>query len=299
MKVLLSGTSYRAHTVILVTIICALGGAWYFASHATAPLLVAGDFPHEGPASSTSINLIPHKAATSTPPIESVLYHYIEITNGCGPYYATGTCVNMRSGPGTEYPVVGHLRTGVVLRVEGTTTEANGKEWYKIIFDKGLRWPDRVTGDWYVAVDPAAVMPLVDVGDETLTPDTPPTTKRIVVDLTKEMLYAYDGDTLFMQEPVSTGLEFTPTPAGTFTIFYKTPSRYMQGPVPGVSDQYYDLPGVPWDLYFTHGGAVIHGAYWHNHFGQEWSHGCVNLPPDKAQQLYEWAPVGTTVIIHK
>jgi hypothetical protein len=109
--------------------------------------------------------------------------------------------------------------------------------------------------------------------------------------------YAYDGDELFMQEPISVGLEGTPTPRGTFKVYTMIPSRYMQGPIPEVSDQYYDLPGVPWNLYFTKDGAVIHGAYWHDHFGQPWSHGCVNLPPQKAKELYLWADIGTTVTV--
>ncbi len=111
------------------------------------------------------------------------------------------------------------------------------------------------------------------------------------------MLYAYDGDTLFMQQSVSTGLELSPTPRGTFYIYRKTPSRYMQGPLPNISDQYYDLPGVPWNLYFTEGGAVLHGAYWHNNFGQQWSHGCVNLPPEMAEKIYRWAELGMPITI--
>jgi lipoprotein-anchoring transpeptidase ErfK/SrfK len=73
----------------------------------------------------------------------------------------------------------------------------------------------------------------------------------------------------------------------------------MQGPLKGVSGQVYDLPGVPWDLYFTAEGAVIHGAYWHDKFGQPWSHGCVNLSPQNAKKLYLWADIGTTVIVRK
>jgi lipoprotein-anchoring transpeptidase ErfK/SrfK len=92
-------------------------------------------------------------------------------------------------------------------------------------------------------------------------------------------------------------LLLTPTPRGTFTIYKKTPSRYMQGPLPGISDQYYDLPGVPWTLYFTQEGAAIHGAYWHNNFGQRWSHGCVNVSLTEAETLYRWADVGTQVIV--
>jgi lipoprotein-anchoring transpeptidase ErfK/SrfK len=153
-----------------------------------------------------------------------------------------------------------------------------------------------VKSGWYVLTD--AVQAFKDDGDHRLQKgDHATTTKRILVNLTTETLSAYDGDILFMQEPISTGLDFTPTPVGTFTIYAKTPTRYMQGPIIGVSDQAYDLPGVPWDLYFTTDGAVIHGAYWHDHFGQPWSHGCVNLAPQKAKELYYWADIGTPVTV--
>ena len=229
------------------------------------------------------------------------LFHYIEIVNGCDPYYATGTCVNIRSGPGTEYSPVERLRTGIVLKVSKNTVPGttDGRMWYKVVFDAEIRYPERVTSDWYIVADPEFVRPFENNGDENLTRGTPTTTKHIVVDLSEQTLYAYDGDTLFMKESVSTGLALTATPMGTFSVYRKTPSRYMQGPLPGVSDQYYDMPGVPWNLYFTDDGAVIHGAYWHDHFGKTWSHGCVNLPPQKAKELYEWAPLGISVVVQE
>lgn len=237
------------------------------------------------------------QTATTTSPegvVQPPLFEYLEVMDGCGPYYDTGTCVNMRSGPGTEYPVVERLRTGVVLRVEKEIT-IDGRMWNKIGFDNTVKYPDRLGSELYVANE--FVRTFYDDGNHLLVKSSPTNTKRIVIDLGKEMLYAYDGDTLFMQEPVSTGLELTPTARGTFTVFKMTPARYMQGPIPGVSDQVYDLPGVPWNLYFTADGAVIHGAYWHDHFGEPWSHGCVNLPPQKAKELYMWAEVGTKVIV--
>lgn len=232
-------------------------------------------------------------------------FKYIEIINGCGPYYDTDVCVNVRSGPGIEYPVVGRLRTGVVLRVEIDTikddlfSKENPRTWYKVILDEYLLYPERVTGGWYVAVDSTSIREFMDEGDSMLEPNTETsTTKRIVVDLSDATLHAYDGDDLFMQAPISTGLELTPTPRGVFSVFKKTPSRYMQGPLPGLNDeQVYDLPGVPWDLYFTEGGAVIHGAYWHDRFGEKWSHGCVNLSSQEAQKLYKWAELGTSVTV--
>lgn len=225
----------------------------------------------------------------------SSLFQYIEVVDGCGPHF-DGTCVNMRSGPGENYPVVLRLRNGVLLKVKETVIR-DGREWYKIWLDGGIHFPERVTGDWYVSAG-EYVRAFTNKGDEELSPgEKATTTKRIIVDLSKEMLYAYDGDALFMEEKISAGLDDTPTPRGTFFVYKKTPSRYMQGPIPDVSDQYFDLPGVPWNLYFTYEGAVIHGAYWHNNFGQQWSHGCVNLSPENAQKLYEWTPVGTPVIV--
>ena len=281
----------RTHRLVIALVaLCALIAVGFFVLKASerTTLPAAAIYPQQEVASTTG---------QAPLVVQSPQFYYIEIMGGCDWSYA-GPCVNMRSGPGTEFPVVSKLRTGIVLKVEATTTTADGHDWYKIIFDGEIRYPERVRGNWYVADDPDAVRVFEDAGDSESVPGVvASTTKHIVVSLSQEMLYAYDGDTLFMQEPISTGLELTPTPLGTFTVYKKTPSRYMQGPIPGVSDQYYDLPGVPWNLYFTVGGAVIHGAYWHNKFGQPWSHGCVNLPPQEAEKLYDWAVLGTPVTV--
>ena len=242
---------------------------------------------------------VPGTNATSTiegnVPAKTGLYEYIEVTDSCGPYFDGEPCVNLRSGPGVTYPVVLKLRNGMVLKVASTTVE-NGRTWYKIGFDGETHYPERVTSDWYVAAD--YVRLFLDAGERWMaTGMRTSSTKRIVIDLTKELLYAYDGDTLFMQQPISTGLELTPTVLGTSMVYRKIPDSYMQGPIPDVSDQYYDLPGVPWDLYFTRDGGAIHGAYWHDHFGEPWSHGCVNLSPEQAKILYAWADLGTSVTV--
>lgn len=229
-------------------------------------------------------------------PIDRVLFEYVEVIDGCGVHFE-GECLNVRSGPGEEFPVISQLRNDIVLKVGGKV-ERDGKVWYKIVFDEWLRYPERLKGDWYVAADYVKV--LYDEGESTIWEDdySTSTSKSITVDRSEQKLYAFEGNDLFMEIDISTGLELTPTPRGTFTVFKKTPSRYMQGPLPNLKDrQVYDLPGVPWNLYFTHGGAVIHGAYWHNSFGSQYSHGCVNVMPDLARQLYEWTPLGTKVIV--
>lgn len=230
--------------------------------------------------------------ASSTLPLQT----YIKVTNGCDIHFG-GECLIAHSGAGTEFPEVAKLRNGQVLKVSDTI-EKDGMNWYKITFDEELLFPERVKGAWYVSGE--YVEKIEDVGVLTTWDNSyaTGTAKKIIVDRTKQTLSAFDGDTLFMKVAVSTGLKNTPTPSGTFDVFKKTPSRYMQGPLPGVpGNQYYDLPGVPWDLYFTQAGAVIHGAYWHDSFGTRYSHGCVNLSPENAEKLYRWADLGTVVDI--
>ena len=236
------------------------------------------------------------KKKTAVFPAPKPLFEYIEVTGGCGPHFE-GECLNARSGPGAEYPSVMKLRNGIVLKV-GEKVERNGHAWYKIVFDEKIRYPERITTDWYISAD--YVRPLLDEGTrEKKDPEKNASGQRIIIDRSEQMLYAYDRNGLFMKTAISTGLEATPTPRGLFSVFRKTPSRYMQGPIPDVSDQFYDLPGVPWNLYFTYQGAAIHGTYWHENFGKQSSHGCVNLMPTEAQKLYNWAGVGTFVIVQE
>ncbi len=224
------------------------------------------------------------------------LFEYIEVTESCGPYFESA-CLRVRSGPGEEYPIVGYFRKGTVLRVSGSVQGENHL-WYKVVYNEWLRYPERVSTDLYVVSD--YVTPFLNQGVQIASAKKPATTtKRILVDRSDQTLYAYDGEDLLMEVKISTGTDLTPTPDGTFTIFKKTPTRYMQGPLPGVSDDPYDLPGVPWDMYFTADGAVIHGAYWHDRFGHPMSHGCVNMPPDKAKELYGWAGLGTPVTVQE
>ncbi len=112
----------------------------------------------------------------------------------------------------------------------------------------------------------------------------------IDVDLSEQLLIAYEGYTPVQWVLVSTGLPRTPTVVGRYRIYVKYEATLMSG------DDYY-LPNVPHTMYFYQGYG-LHGAYWHNNFGRPMSHGCVNLPLPEAEWLYNWASVGTVVNIH-
>ncbi|MEZ4610071.1 MAG: L,D-transpeptidase family protein [Caldilineaceae bacterium] len=115
--------------------------------------------------------------------------------------------------------------------------------------------------------------------------------RRIEVNLSAQTLTAYRTTWPSMQTTVSTGKWSTPTVQGTFHIGTKYASQDMYG------DDYY-LPGVPWVMYFYEGFA-IHGAYWHANFGTPTSHGCVNMRPDEAEILFDWAAQGTEVVVYQ
>ena len=140
----------------------------------------------------------------------------------------------------------------------------------------------------------------------------------IEVDLSEQKLRAWEGDQLFLETSVSSGLPWWPTPKGEFRIWTKFRATKMEG---GSGRYYYYLPNVPYVMFFEgsgapgHKGYSLHGTYWHNDFGTQRSHGCVNLPTPIAEKLYYWTgPVvsegksaqratgdnqGTRIVIHE
>jgi lipoprotein-anchoring transpeptidase ErfK/SrfK len=117
----------------------------------------------------------------------------------------------------------------------------------------------------------------------------------IEVNLSSQYMTVWDGSSVLAETYVSTGREGFDTPPGTFYISYKLEFQTMEGVLGG---EYYNVPDVPWVMYFTDVGHAIHGTYWHENFGAVMSHGCVNLPMDFAEWLYGIAEPGTRIEIH-
>ncbi|NEP00766.1 MAG: L,D-transpeptidase [Symploca sp. SIO2E9] len=113
----------------------------------------------------------------------------------------------------------------------------------------------------------------------------------IQINLTEQLLIAWEGSEQVYLVKVSTGKESTPTLTGTFAIESKRPLDRMRG-------EDYDVPDVPYAMYYDRGYA-IHGAYWHRKFGTPVSHGCINVAVDHAEWLFDWASEGTSVVIHE
>lgn len=108
----------------------------------------------------------------------------------------------------------------------------------------------------------------------------------IEIDLSDQRLYAHEGSRVVYNFPISSGRRWTPTPTGEYRVWVKIKYAKMSGGQPGTSSYYY-LPNVPYIQYF-HRDYGLHGAYWHNNFGQPMSHGCVNLAIEDAGKLFYW-----------
>ena len=135
-------------------------------------------------------------------------------------------------------------------------------------------------------------VPIADAGISNVLGVANPDERWVEVDLSEQKLRAWDGNEVFLETLISTGLPSTPTPTGEFRVWIKLRSTKMEG---GTGSGYYYLPNVPYVMYFGNDevpnwkGFGIHGAYWHNDFGSQRSHGCVNVPTPVAEKLFEWA----------
>lgn len=133
--------------------------------------------------------------------------------------------------------------------------------------------------------------PVANVLGESSTLDETSDEKHLYVDLDKQTIYAFNGDEKIFETLISTG-KWGWTPTGDFKIWIKIRSTKMSG---GSGASYYYLPNVPYVMFFYNNeipksrGYGLHGTYWHNNFGHEMSHGCVNLRTTDAETIYNWA----------
>jgi LysM repeat protein len=137
------------------------------------------------------------------------------------------------------------------------------------------------------------------VNEEPAEPETPMGAlgpKWIELDLSTQMLVAYEGTTPVFSARMSSGTSRTPTVTGTYRVYLKYRSQRMRGGTRGID--YYDIPNVPHVMYF-YSGYAIHGVWWHTNFGSPQSHGCINLTREHARWMWEWAPLGTLVVSHR
>jgi hypothetical protein len=105
------------------------------------------------------------------------------------------------------------------------------------------------------------------------------------VNISKRTLTLYQYDQVIMATYIAVGGVKDPTVSGTYRVWFKTKSTRMTG-APPVSSHEYDLPNVPWVMYYK-GSYSIHGTYWHDDFGAQRSAGCTNITQGDAKIIFD------------
>lgn len=132
--------------------------------------------------------------------------------------------------------------------------------------------------------------------------------RRILVSLSQQKLWAYDGSRVTLTSLVTTGNRALPTPTGLYHILGKFHPFTFHSPWPKSSPFYYSPSKTEWAMLFREGGYFIHDAPWRSAFGPgtnqqlgtpgsnyTGTHGCINVPNDVAYKLFGWAQIGTVV----
>ena len=121
--------------------------------------------------------------------------------------------------------------------------------------------------------------------------------KYILVDISEQHMYVYDGDTMIYSFVASTGMN-NATRVGTFAVQSKIPNAY------GATWNIWmpDWLGIYWAGGLENGIHALpilpNGAtLWEGYLGRPVSYGCVVLGTYEAGLLYDWAQIGTTVEI--
>ena len=194
--------------------------------------------------------------------------------------------VEMRVAPNDKAYRLYRLYYSSVHQVIDHVVDENGEHWYQLRDDEYASVKEYVRAEGLRRISPLELTPISPLAQD----------KRLEVNLKEQKLSAYEGDNLVYTARCATGAAFNvagvgfvdfTTPIGEHTVVRKRPSRHMHG-FEGRADAY-DLPGVPYCTYFTQAGVAVHGAYWHNDFGHQRSHGCVNVLAEDAKWVYRWS----------
>ncbi|MBK8540512.1 MAG: LysM peptidoglycan-binding domain-containing protein [Ardenticatenia bacterium] len=119
--------------------------------------------------------------------------------------------------------------------------------------------------------------------------------KRIVVDVSEQRMYVWQGDALVWNFVASTGLAGYPTQRGSFQVQSKIPNAWSSA---------WQLWMPYWLGIYWAGGSengihalpIINGqTLWEGYLGSPISYGCVVLSAADAERLYNWAEAGTAV----
>src|SRR5438105_4826849 len=127
--------------------------------------------------------------------------------------------------------------------------------------------------------------------------------KAILVSLTAQELWAYEGGRLVIDTLVTTGRPALPTDVGLMRVNRKESPVHFISPFPHGSPYDYGSINARYALWFHPSGEAIHDSWWRSWYGpgsnvgSYGSHGCIGLPYGPIDVLFSWTPVGTPVVV--
>jgi len=129
-----------------------------------------------------------------------------------------------------------------------------------------------------------------------------PNGKVIVIVIADQRLTAYQNGQVVVTSLVATGRPELATPKGTFHVMAKYSPLKFVSPWPRGNPYWYPDEWVSYGMLFADDGFFLHDAPWRTHYGPgtnltQGTHGCVNVPKAAMTTLYNWATVGTAVLI--
>jgi len=126
--------------------------------------------------------------------------------------------------------------------------------------------------------------------------------KVIVISLSRQVLTAYQDGSAVVTTFIATGRPQLPTPPGVYHIFHRYSPYLFVSPWGYGSPWWYPPSWTSYAMEFIGGGYFIHDAPWRSWYGPganlyAGTHGCVNVPYSPMVTLWNWAPIGTTVVV--
>jgi hypothetical protein len=129
--------------------------------------------------------------------------------------------------------------------------------------------------------------------------------RLIIVSVQGQQLIGYDHGRVVVDTLVTTGRPALPTDIGAMRVWRKDSPWTMQSPWPKGSPNWYPDTQVQMVVWFTKNGEGLHDASWQppgtygpgSQNGPYASHGCIHVPPTAEPILFNWATIGTPVVV--
>ena len=195
---------------------------------------------------------------------------------------------NVRADATTASATIRELADGEIVQVADWV---RGEE----VVENSFIWAQLVGGGYVFARNVARDAPVAPIA---LPDDAPWSGKWVDIQLTQQLMTAYEDRTPVRTIVVTTGMPGWETPTGYYAINARVENETMDSDAIG-AEYFYKLENVLYTQYFTNRGHALHYAWWRTTetIGRPGSHGCINMLLDDSEFMWNWANIGTPVYI--